>query len=207
MDGSHIDAVTRSLGRSRRGVLAGLLGVVGLLGPPATTAKKKHGKGKKKRKTTPVPPPIAPPVVPPPPPVSCPVGQKPCAGICIPRSNCCTNPDCPSTAPQCFLGECVCPTQCCTEAACPADRICQNGNCACPPETPACGAICCTSPDGFPASQIACVSAGGGTPSCVCTYRTADVCAPGCPVQRTFPTDCTARGAEELRAFCAELGC
>ena len=57
-----------------------------------------------------------------------------------------------------------------------------------------------------PASSIAC-DTSGGAPVCACTYRTADVCAPGCASSSTFTTACTAFASDFLAAWCPDAGC
>jgi hypothetical protein len=92
-----------------------------------------------------------------------------------------------------------------TCGTCRVGTSCQGGTCICPAGRPPCGAICCTAPTGSPVASIAC-NTSGGAPACACTYRTADVCAPGCASPSTFTTDCAPFAPTFLAAWCPEAG-
>ena len=141
MDPTRFDALSRSLadGHSRRGltrVLGGLtLGLFGwqhvedILAADAKKCKKIKDKAKRKKclkkaqETDSTPTegglPVDPgttslqpdPSTTTPPPITCPSGQKPCGGRCIPSDQCCTNSDCPDFRPHCQGGVCGCPPE------------------------------------------------------------------------------------------------
>jgi hypothetical protein len=124
MDPRRFDSLSRQLtfARSRRGVVASLLGsALGLLGLTETEAQNRRKRRRNRRKKAPIPvvPPISPPPPPPsppspPPPPSCPSGQRACQGQCIPTGQCCLDGDC-GAGKGCFSGTCltkqgICPT-------------------------------------------------------------------------------------------------
>jgi hypothetical protein len=107
MDGSAFDRLTQSLitAGSRRRALGSLFAsTLGLLGSwreeaAAKNCKKIKNKRKRKKclakaKTT----------------ATCPVGQKPCDGSCIPSNQCCDNGDCQVSGQVCIARQCTCPS-------------------------------------------------------------------------------------------------
>jgi hypothetical protein len=141
MDADRFDTLTRSLasGRSRRGLLTGVAGLVGSLGlalgpydVEARKKKRKRKKKKRKRKTgagataPPPPPPLLSP--PPPPPITSPPPPGPCDGL-EEWSSCgdglfCQGGACLSGAGSCEDGADHC-AQNCTGGNCPCGSNCQ----------------------------------------------------------------------------------
>src|SRR4051812_1097410 len=206
MDPSRFDTVARELSRarSRRGALATLVGAtLGLLGLAETEAK--HKKKHKKKK-------LSPPASPPP--LSCPNGQKPCDGGCIPTSQCCADNECSSAGlPRCCGGSFVPPTPCCRAAHCTGGKTCVQGLCRRPADKPKdCNGgcpQCCVKGDCTPS-----IRTDDGTPEC----STAGVCVCARPGTRSCPdgscgtccsaAECTAIGEGCIKPVPSEpAGC
>src|SRR5690242_20381754 len=137
MDGSHFDAISRTLvaDHSRRGVtrlLASfLLGGAGALGAVGATAAKR----KRRKKHRPRPR------------VSCPAGQRLCGGSCIRNSLCCDAIDCAS-GQTCCGGVCAdlqtSPFHCgACGKGCPVNETCTAGACTCQGEPTQPPYTCC----------------------------------------------------------------
>jgi hypothetical protein len=172
MDGSRFDTLSRALVRdhSRRGLtrlLGGLVlgGSLAVRGSPADEAKGKGKKHHKKHRGRSGP--------------TCPEGQKPCQGGCIPSNQCCENSDCPG------------------------GRICQSGACVCPPERPlvcpgtSVCAQCCSLDDCHPVGSADGLACQGG--QCVCTVAGTRRCPNGACGSCCSDSDCP--GAE----LCVEM--
>jgi Stigma-specific protein, Stig1 len=170
MDADRFDTFTRSLtiARSRREVLAALLGgALGLLGLAETIAKKGKGKKKKgKKKGGNSSPPPPPPQSPPSP--SCANGTELCEGICV---NTGTDPrNCGSCGKRCQINA-TCDGGTCT---------CVKGACSSPELT------CCPASSG---TKNKCSCRGKGGPLFTDSSTCADVT--GCPAERQcFGREC-----------------
>jgi hypothetical protein len=182
MDDSRFDALARRLsdGAPRRPLLgAGLTALAalgtGLAWSGDADARKKKKKKKKKRKkgggnnnsttTTKAP-------------VTCPAGERPCNGGCIPDENCCSSSEC-SSGQQCALGVCLCAaanTISCGESCCNSlTEVCQldsAGMATCQAGTCQAGDLCAG--NGFTLCRnnangaCGCTSTVGPAPQTVC---------------------------------------
>ena len=195
MDGSHFDALTRSLISpcSRRGLtrfLRALLlgGVLALASVPAQ-AKKKGGKGKKgKRKRTRrcIPTCAA----------SKPCGPDGCEGSCgaCVRPETCQSGRC-RCVPDCAGKTCDdddgCGTPCIT---CSGGSSCIGGNCTCPGGQEFCQGSCvpsCTAPEvQHPTACFCCSPAGTPQGSCSTAFCCGGSCTPTFPDEPFGPGSC-----------------
>src|SRR4051794_6713809 len=124
MDPIRFDSLSRELSftRSRRGVVAAIVGsALGLHGLSETVAK--HKKKHKKKSPPPPPPPGSSPSPGSPPPPSCPEGQRFCRGTCQSVLICCDDTDC-AGGRTCKAGTCGCPAD--KPRLCPGSTICQQ---------------------------------------------------------------------------------
>jgi len=179
MDGTHFDALTRTLWMtgSRHGARRGLLlGALGLLGwreveeaaahNPLKKCKKKSGKQKKKclKKAKAH---NAQHAAETPPPTGCPAGTRTCAdGRCVPAGGCCTNSECaPGTCDANGTCNCPAPFEACPGA--PGACACCNGERHCP-ERNACipPGQCCTAADCGAPPEVGATCGSDGTCAC-----------------------------------------
>jgi hypothetical protein len=142
MDGSRFDRLARSLAGtpSRRGVLAGLLGlgaglaVSGSAGATCPPGQVQGSRGRCLCKQT---------------------GRPPAGGVC------------PCPAGQCDFGAGCVPSQCCVDADCPATQAClPGGTCGCAPDRVPLGNGACAYPCtdfGDPSPECAAACGGAGT--------------------------------------------